>query len=88
MTAEERLGLVPADHVALAWQHRLAVREAAFGNGASLGLTFETLAPDETMLLREQRRQGGLDFHLPGEVPRRGSTSAMVSSRWRPAWTS
>ena len=72
VTAEERLGLVPADHVALAWQHRLAVREAAFGNGASLGLTFETLAPDETMSLRGLTPSGRLDFRLPGEAPRLG----------------
>lgn len=72
VTAEERLGLVPPDHVALAWQRRLPVREAAFGSGASIGLAFETLAPDEAVALRGLTPTGRLDFRLPGETPMLG----------------
>lgn len=69
VTAEERMGLLQKDHVALAKQGRLAPYQAGFANGASLGLMFVTLKPDERITLRGLTADGILDFQLPGEVP-------------------
>lgn len=70
VSAEERMGLLPADHVALAKQFKLPPYEARFNNGASLGLIFTTLKGDEEVGLRGLTPGGALDFKLPGDVPR------------------
>lgn len=70
VTAEERLGLLPADYVALAKQSRLPAALARFGNGASLGMTFTGLRGDEPIALGGLTRDGLLRFTLPGETPR------------------
>jgi hypothetical protein len=70
VTAEERLGLVPRNHVALAKQFRLPTSEARFNNGASHGLIFPTLSGTESIALRGLSPDGVLDFSLPGDPPR------------------
>jgi hypothetical protein len=72
VTEEERLGLLPQNHVALAKQNRLAPFEARFNNGASLGMIFTRLESDERITLRGLSPDGLLDFRLPGETPRIG----------------
>jgi hypothetical protein len=69
VTAEERMGLLHKNHVALAKQCRLAPFEAGFNNGASLGLIFATLRGDERVTLRGLSPDGLLDFRLPAEAP-------------------
>jgi len=72
VTAEERMKVLPANHVALARRMRLPPFEAQFLNGASLGLVIPTLKDDETICLRGLAQAGALDFQLPGETPRIG----------------
>ena len=72
VTAEERLGLLPKNHVALAKQSRLAPFEAHFNNGASLGMIFTSLQADERITLRGLSPDGLLDFRLPGDTPKIG----------------
>lgn len=72
VTAEERMGLLPNDHVALAKQSRLKPMEAEFANGASFGLTFPGLKGDETIVLGGLTPGGLLKFSLPGETPAMG----------------
>lgn len=69
-TAEEREGLLPADHVALAMQYRLPTYRSRFANGASRGLVFDRLADDAAIRLEGLHRDGTLAFALPGERPR------------------
>ena len=69
VTPEEHLGLVPQDHIALAKQFRLPSFDARFNNGASLGMTYTALAPDETIALKGFTAEGDLEFSLPGETP-------------------
>lgn len=69
VTAEERMGLLPNDHVALAKQSRLKPMEAEFANGASIGLTFPGLDGGETIALGGLTPEGLLKFLLPGETP-------------------
>lgn len=69
VTAEERMKLLPANHVALARQMRLPPFEAQFHNGASFGLLLPTLKDDEAISLRGLTPGGALDFQLPGETP-------------------
>lgn len=69
VTAEERMGLLPRNHIALAKQFRLPVYEAFFNNGASLGMTFKGLAGNEPLCLRGLTPEGILEFSLPGETP-------------------
>jgi hypothetical protein len=68
-TTEERMGLVPNDHVTLARQSRLPPMEAKFANGASHGMIFADLAGDETVSLGGLTPDGMLKFSLPGERP-------------------
>lgn len=70
VTAEERMQMLPVNHVALARQMRLPPFERQFHNGASLGLMLPTVKPDEYISLRGLTHEGKLDFHLPGETPR------------------
>ncbi len=69
VTAEERMGLLPKDHVALAKQSRLRPMETAFANGASLGMIFSRLAGDEPVVLGRLTPDGLLKFSLPGDTP-------------------
>ena len=69
VTAEERMGLLPNDHVALAKQSRLRPMEAQFANGASLGMVFPALKGDEAISLGGLTPDGMLKFSLPGETP-------------------
>jgi hypothetical protein len=69
VTREESMGLLPADHIALARQSRLAPLEAHFGNGASFGMVFNRLDGDEPIRLEGWAHDGARSFSLPGEVP-------------------
>jgi hypothetical protein len=68
VTAEERMGLLPKDHVALAKQFRLKPFEAHFACGASLGMQFSRLAGDERIELNGMVPDGSLEFSLPGDT--------------------
>lgn len=72
VTPEERMGLLPQDHVALAKRQRLKPLEAHFANGASLGLVFAEFAGDELVMLGGLTPGGLLKFSLPGDTPRIG----------------
>jgi hypothetical protein len=72
VTAEERMGLLQRNQIALAKQSRLAPFDAGFNNGASLGMIFAGLRGDERVTLRGLTRDGLLDFRLPGDVPEIG----------------
>lgn len=72
ITAEERVGVLPADYASLARQNRLPPYEAHFNNGASLGLLFGDLRGDEEMHLLGLTPGQMLSFRLPGEMPRIG----------------
>jgi hypothetical protein len=69
VTAEERMGLLPRDHVALAKQSRLRPDEAQFASGASFGLAFPSLEGNETVSLGGLTPTGMLRFSLPGDRP-------------------
>lgn len=69
VTAEERLHLLPPDHVALARQMRLPPYDDVFANGASIGLVLSDVTGSETVGLRGLTADGALDFELPGERP-------------------
>jgi len=69
VTAEERMGLLPQNHVALAKQSRLRPMEAQFANGASLGMIFASLKGDEPVVLGRLTPDGLLKFSLPGDAP-------------------
>ena len=69
VTQEERLGLLPAHHMALAKQWKLPSFSARFHNGASVGLMCTELKNDETLRLEGLSPNGPLEFSLPGETP-------------------
>jgi hypothetical protein len=69
VTVEERMGMLPRDHVALAKQSRLKPEVARFNNGASFGLLFPDLRGDEPVALGGMSDDGTLRFSLPGEAP-------------------
>jgi hypothetical protein len=69
VTAEERMGLLPENHIALAKQSRLPTFEAYFNNGASLGMIFQALRGDEPVTLKGLSAHGPIEFALPGESP-------------------
>lgn len=70
VTAEERSGVLPPDHVALARANRLPTFEAHFNNGASLGLMLKDVAPGEHIHLLNLAPGGGpLHFRLPDDMP-------------------
>jgi hypothetical protein len=71
-TIEERMGLLPRDHVALAKQSRLKPLEAQFANGASFGLSFESLDGREEVTLGGLTPDGLLRFSLPDDPVRIG----------------
>jgi hypothetical protein len=68
-TPEERMGLLPRDHIALAKQFKLPTFMARFNNGASMGMLFSSLVGDERFCLRGLTPDGLLEFQLPGERP-------------------
>jgi hypothetical protein len=72
VTTEERMGLVPKDHVAQAKQSRLAPMAAQFANGASIGMVFPDLQGDETVSLGGLTPDGHVKFSLPGDTPKVG----------------
>jgi hypothetical protein len=69
LTQEERLGMVPKDHIALARSFKLPAFQARFCNGASPGLAFPYLAGNETIRLKNLSPESLLHFRLPGEAP-------------------
>jgi hypothetical protein len=69
ITAEEKMGLLPKNHVALAKQSRLRPMGAQFANGASFGMIFASLAGDESVVLGRLTPDGVLKFSLPGDTP-------------------
>lgn len=69
ITQEERLGLLPAHHMALAKQWKLPSFSARFHNGASVGLMFEEIASEEQIQLEGFSPTGTIQFRLPGETP-------------------
>jgi hypothetical protein len=72
VTAEERMGLLPKNHVALAKQSKLRPNEAQFANGASLGMIFASFKGDEPVVLGRLTPGGVLKFSLPGDEPKIG----------------
>jgi hypothetical protein len=72
VTAEERMGLVPRNHIALAKQSRLPPLESHFNNGASLGLIFSNFQHDSEIVLTGLTPAGTLKFALPADMPRIG----------------
>lgn len=69
ITQEERMGLLPKDHIALAKQFRLPTYDALFNNGASYGMTFKKLKGNEKIELTGLTPNGFLSFLLPDEQP-------------------
>jgi hypothetical protein len=72
VTPEERMGLLPKNHVALAKQSRLRPMEARFANGASFGMIFASFKGDEPVVLGRMTPGGMLKFSLPGDTPKIG----------------
>ncbi|MEO7650657.1 MAG: DUF2169 domain-containing protein [Bryobacteraceae bacterium] len=70
VTTEERLGLVPKNHIALARQFRLPSYDVRMNNGASHGMLFANLKGDEKITLRGLSPEGLLEFSLPGDAPK------------------
>ena len=69
VTTEERLGLLPKNHIALAKQFKLPGYQPRLNNGASHGMLFSAIKGDETVSLRGLSPDGLLEFALPGETP-------------------
>jgi hypothetical protein len=69
VTFEERMGLLPKNHIALAKQSRLRPMETQFANGASIGMIFATFKGDEEVALGRLTPDGLLRFKLPGDTP-------------------
>ena len=87
VTPEERVGLVPKNHIALARQFRLPSYDPRLNNGASQGLVFPSLKGDEKIRLAGLSPTGVLEFSLPVTVPRPPWTWAWVARNWTPGWT-
>jgi len=69
VTIEERMGLLPEHHIALAKQSKLPSYHPRLNNGASYGMLFSGLNGNETVSLRGLSPAGRLEFALPGETP-------------------
>ncbi len=69
LTTEERLGLLPKNHIALAKQFKLPSYQSRLNNGASHGMQFPSLKGDEEVSLHGLSPDGVLRFTLPGDVP-------------------
>jgi hypothetical protein len=85
VTAEERLGILPSDHIALAKQSRLKPMLGQFNNGASLGLTFPDLRGTEPITLDGLSDEGMLTFTLPGDTPTISIDIGLGEQQPRPA---
>jgi hypothetical protein len=72
VTPEERMGLLPRNHIALAKQSRLPLLESHFNNGASFGMIFSNFKQDSEIVLSGLTPAGLLRFTLPAEVPQIG----------------
>jgi hypothetical protein len=70
VTTEERLGLVPKNHIALAKQFKLPSYHPRLNNGASIGMLFPDIKGDEKVSLSGLSPDGPLEFTLPGDTPR------------------
>ncbi|HYR91349.1 MAG TPA: DUF2169 domain-containing protein [Terriglobia bacterium] len=70
VTTEERLGLVPKNHVALAKQFKLPSYDTRLNNGASHGMLLPDIKGEETVSLRGLSSDGLLEFALPRETPK------------------
>ena len=68
-TTEERMGLLPKNHIALAKQFKLPSFHPRFNNGASIGMMFRDVQGNEAISLEGLLPEGPLDFVLPGEKP-------------------
>lgn len=68
-TAEEQMGLLPKNHIALAKQSKLPTYLAEFNNGASIGLSFPRIKENEDIQLDGLTSNGRLTFSLPAETP-------------------
>lgn len=68
-TTEERLGLLPRNHIALAKQSKLPSFDARFNNGASFGLMLQDLKGNEAIRLEGLSPGGLLEFSLPDDTP-------------------
>lgn len=69
VTPEEKMGMLPKNHIALAKQFRLPSYDAYFNNGASVGMLFKKLKGNEKVSLTGLTPEGLLEFHLPNERP-------------------
>lgn len=69
VTPEERMGLLPKNHIALAKQSRLRPFEARFNNGASLGMIFASFSGGIEIKLEGLTPEGSLEFVMPAESP-------------------
>ena len=70
VTTEERLGLVPKNHIALAKQFKLPGYHPRLNNGASHGMLFPDIKGDETGELdADYHRMGCWNFRLPSDTP-------------------
>lgn len=69
ITAEERMGLAPENHIALGKQFRLPGYQPRMQNGASHGMIFPDLKGNERVRLQGLTPDGLLEFALPGETP-------------------
>ncbi len=69
VTPEERLGLVPKNHIARARQFQLPSYLPRFNNGASQGMLFENIEGGENIRLLGLTPGGDLKFALPTETP-------------------
>lgn len=69
VTAEEQMGILPKNHIALAKQFKLPTFDAYFSNGASLGLSFSDLKGNEEIVLKGLSPEGLIKFTLLGDIP-------------------
>jgi hypothetical protein len=72
VTAEERMGLLPKNHITLAKQSKLWPFEARFNNGASFGMMFSGFAGGGEIKLEGLTPEGSLSFVVPAEIPSMG----------------
>ncbi len=69
VTTEERMGLLPRNHIALAKQSKLPSYHPRLNNGASYGMLFPEISGHEKVTLRGLSADGLLEFTLPGDTP-------------------
>jgi hypothetical protein len=69
VTTEERLGILPENHIALAKQFKLPSYSSKINNGASHGMMFSGIREGEKVTLCGLTASGFLEFTLPTETP-------------------